>query len=95
MELFEAQTIKYAYNKTLDNREFLQQMYYFRNYVVERNPSDGGWRIRNKDVFHKLTNDVIYNRQIKVIGNIYDNSKLLEQYKNYDNKVIVKEKLYF
>lgn len=83
---FMAQKIKYAYGKKrVANYYPFYELVYYRNYVVERDVETGGWRMRNKDVFHPLTQTVIYNRKVAVIGNIFENKELLEDWKNEIN----------
>lgn len=53
---------------------------YKRNYAVEfiNTGSSYGYRLRNKSIHFMLTKNVVYNHNIKVIGNIFDNPELLE-----------------
>lgn len=55
-------------------------MKYMRNYVVEfiNTGSNCGYRLRNKSIHFMLTGNVIYNHNVKVIGNVFDNPELLE-----------------
>ena len=85
-KLFLSQKIKYAYGK--ERKELCYPFYefaYYRNYVVERDVETGGWRMRNKDVFHPLTHSVIYNRNATIIGNIFENKELLNSWKDDAN----------
>lgn len=53
---------------------------YNRNYVVEfiNTGSSYGYRLRNKSIHFMLTGNVIYNHEIKVLGNVFDNPELLK-----------------
>lgn len=53
---------------------------YKRNYAVEfiNTGSNYGYRLRNKSIHFMLTGNVVYNHNIKVIGNIFDNPDLLK-----------------
>lgn len=89
-EVFMKQPIKYAYEKGISGDSFFPKCTYKRNYVIEFDPSTGGWRARNKDVFHPITRDFLYNRKATVIGNFFDEPELLEQYKDCCQKVTVR-----
>lgn len=54
---------------------------YKRNYVVEfiNTGSSYGYRLRNKSIHFMLTGNVIYNHNIEVLGNVFDNPELLEE----------------
>ena len=58
---------------------FPEPIKYRRNYVVEfiNNGNKYGYRLRNKSIHFMLTGNVIYNHEIKVLGNIFDNPELL------------------
>ena len=53
---------------------------YNRNYAVEfiNTGSSYGYRLRNKSIHFMLTGNVIYNHEIKVLGNVFDNPELLK-----------------
>ena len=78
---FLEQKIRGAYGKYIDKTlgEFFRWRYhYFRNYAVEYYVLNGGWRVRNGSCFHSLTQTYITNRDLEVIGNIYDNPELMK-----------------
>ena len=80
-EVFFAQKIRGAYGKhKSEEREMfdIDRYFYFRNYAVEYYDPYGGYRVRNGGQFSELTKNNIYNRKLKVIGNIHDNEELLE-----------------
>ena len=58
---------------------FPEPIKYRRNYAVEfiNNGNKYGYRLRNKSIHFMLTGNVIYNHEIKVLGNICDNPELL------------------
>ena len=72
---FKNQKIQYVYNKRVSGtwREHL----YDRNYSIENDARTGGWRIRNKNVWHYINPSSVYNLKLTVIGNMYDNPELL------------------
>lgn len=53
---------------------------YTRNYAVEfiNTGSSYGYRLRNKSIHFMLTRNVIYNHNIEVLGNVFDNPELLK-----------------
>ena len=59
---------------------FTEIIKYRRNYAVEfiNTGSNYGYRLRNKSIHFMLTGNVVYNHNIKVIGNIFDNPDLLK-----------------
>lgn len=80
-EYFFAQKIRGAYGKGVDKGNVFipcERYYYFRNYAVEYFARNGGFRVRNGSCFHPLTRSWIFNRNMEVIGNIYDNPELLK-----------------
>ena len=91
-ETFMKQNIKYAYEKGISEDSFFPKYTYKRNYVIEFDPSTDGWRARNKDVFHPITRDFLYNRKATIIGNLFDDPELLEQYKEKDQSVVAHRK---
>mgnify|MGYP001556066900 CR=1 FL=1 len=54
---------------------------YKRNYAVEfiNTGSSYGYRLRNKSIHFMLTGNVIYNHEIEVLGNIFDNPEMLKE----------------
>ena len=79
-ETFLSQKIKYAYDKGAIKSDipFVGDTFsYYRNYIVEKDPYNGGWRARNKDVIHPLTRSYIYNHSGVIIGNYFENPDLL------------------
>ena len=90
---FTEKKIKYAYEKTIvdDSPYGWYSFYYRRNCFVEYDPQTGGWRLRNKDVTHRLDRDYLFNHAAYIVGNIYDNPKLLEQVDNETVTHIQKE----
>lgn len=54
---------------------------YSRNYAVEFVNKGGhcGYRCRNKSIHFALTSNTIYNHNVKVMGNLWDNPELLNQ----------------
>lgn len=53
---------------------------YTRNYAVEfiNTGSNYGYRCRNRSIHFLITKNMIYNHKVEVIGNIFDNSELLD-----------------
>lgn len=49
---------------------------YYRNYEIQF--YKGRYRIINKNIIHYIDTDYIYNHEIEVIGNKWDNPELLE-----------------
>jgi uncharacterized phage protein (TIGR01671 family) len=77
---FFAQKIRGAYGKSVDKENVFfpcDRYYYFRNYAVEYFARNGEFRVRNGGCFHALTRDWIFNRDMEVIGNLFDNPELL------------------
>ena len=71
---------KYPEDNPLEGDLFFPEpIKYRRNYVVEfiNNGNKYGYRLRNKSIHFMLTGNVIYNHEIKVLGNIFDNPELL------------------
>ena len=71
---------KYPEDNPLEGDLFFPEpIKYRRNYVVEfiNNGNKYGYRLRNKSIHFMLTGNVIYNHEIKVMGNIFDNPELL------------------
>lgn len=79
---FKNQKIQYAYNKRVGGlysgpcswKKYL----YDRNYSIENDAWTGGWRIRNKNVWHRINPSSVYNLELMVVGNTYDNPELLD-----------------
>lgn len=88
---FEKQDIKYAYNKMYDKSGVFKEFSYRRDYVVERDCSTGGWRLRNKDVIKPLNYSLIYNRKAAIIGKFFDSPEMLERYKDFGRNVTIIE----
>ena len=90
---FTEKKIKYAYEKTIvdDSPYGWYSFYYRRNCFVEYDPQTGGWRLRNKDVTHRMDRDYLFNHAAYIVGNIYDNPELLEQVDNETVTHIQKE----
>lgn len=59
---------------------FTDPVKYNRNYAVEfiNTGSSYGYRLRNKSIHFMLTGNVIYNHNIEILGNIFDNPELLK-----------------
>lgn len=76
---FSEKKIKYAYEKTIvdDSPYGWYSFYYRRNCFVEYDPQTGGWRLRNKDVTHRMDRDYLFSHSAYFVGNIYDNPELL------------------
>ena len=71
---------KYPEDNPLEGDLFFPEpIKYRRNYVVEfiNNGNKYGYRLRNNSIHFMLTGNVIYNHEIKVLGNIFDNPELL------------------
>lgn len=53
---------------------------YTRNYAVEfiNTGSNYGYRCRNRSIHFLITKNAIYNHDVEVIGNIFDNPELLK-----------------
>ena len=71
---------KYPEDNPLEGDLFFPEpIKYRRNYLVEfiNNGNKYGYRLRNKSIHFMLTGNVIYNHEIKVLGNIFDNPELL------------------
>ena len=71
---------KYPEDNPLEGDLFFPEpIKYRRNYVVEfiNNGNKYGYRLRNKSIHFMLSGNVIYNHEIKVLGNIFDNPELL------------------
>lgn len=65
-----------------DERDFMPEYEeYTRNYAVEFVNKGGhcGYRCRNKSIHFTLTQNTVYNHDINVIGNLWDNPELLNQ----------------
>lgn len=90
---FNDKKIKYAYDKTIvdDSPYGWYSFYYRRNCFVEYDPQTGGWRLRNKDVAHRLYRDYLFNHGAYIIGNIFDSPELLKQVDNETITHIQKE----
>lgn len=73
---------KYPEDNPLEVDLFFPELIkYRRNYAVEfiNNGNKYGYRLRNKSIHFMLTGNVIYNHEIKVLGNVFDNSELLQE----------------
>ena len=90
---FAEKKIKYAYEKTIvdDSPYGWYSFYYRRNCFVEFDPQTGGWRLRNKDVTHRMDRDYLFNHGAYIIGNIFDNPGLLDVVDNETITHIPKE----
>lgn len=72
---------KYPEDNTLEAYPlFPEPIKYTRNYAVEfiNTGSRYGYRLRNKSIHFMLTENVIQNHKIEVVGNIFDNPELLK-----------------
>ena len=66
-----------SYGKeTEENDSYGFSCFYWRNYAVSFR--DGCIRIQNGSDHHEIRANYIYNHAIEVIGNIHDNSELME-----------------
>lgn len=68
-------------DKESDNTVFMPDIIeYTRNYAVEFVNKGGhcGYRCRNKSIHFAISGNTVYNHKIVVIGNVFDNSELLE-----------------
>lgn len=69
------------YPETLDTELdlFPTATVYTRNYAVEfiNTGSSYGYRCRNRSIHFLITKNTIYNHEVEVIGNIFDNPELL------------------
>ena len=72
---------KFQDGDSVEQYLFSDIMKYKRNYAVEfiNTGSSYGYRLRNKSIHFMLTGNVIYNHNIEVIGNVFDNPELLKQ----------------
>lgn len=84
-EIYEWDIVSFTHNiEILKNRLLMiPSVYeeYTRNYVVEfvNTYCTYGLRARNKSIHFKLSQATINTHNVKVIGNIHDNSELLEE----------------
>lgn len=72
---------KYPENKRdLEFPFFPEPIKYKRNYKVEfvNTGFNYGYRLRNKSIHFMLNGNVIYNHNVRTVGNIFDNPELLE-----------------
>lgn len=83
--IWEGDIVSCEHEKFQDTDQWLShgKIKYTRNYVVEfvNTGSNYGYRLRNKSIHFMLTGNVIYNHNVKVIGNVFDNPELLENEK--------------
>ena len=77
IEEFFAQKIRGAYGKYVEDGYWSKSCYYYRNYVVEYDRINGGWRLKNGSVIHSIGKSTFFNRNAEIIGNITDNPELL------------------
>lgn len=69
---------RFAYSVKHEERQgyfVTKSTIYYRNYEVQF--YKGRYRTINKNIIHYIDTDYIYNHEIEVIGNIYDNFELL------------------
>lgn len=80
--IWENDIVSCEHEKFQDTDQWLShgKIKYTRNYVVEfvNTGSNYGYRLRNKSIHFMLTGNVIYNHNVKVIGNVFDNADLLK-----------------
>ena len=71
---------KYLEDNPLEILPFSDPIKYKRNYSVEfiNTGSSYGYRLRNKSIHFMLTGNVIYNHNIEILGNVFDNPELLK-----------------
>lgn len=84
-KIFEGDIVSVSHSrikKEEDDTTFMPEYEeYSRNYTVEFVNKGGhcGYRCRNKSIHFTLTQNTIYNHNIDVIGNLWDNTELLNQ----------------
>lgn len=84
-KIFEGDIVSCSHNKIKkeeDSTVFMPEYEeYTRNYAVEFVNKGGhcGYRCRNKSIHFTLTSNTIYNHNVCVIGNLWDNPELLNQ----------------
>lgn len=59
---------------------FPQTKRYERKYAVEfvNTGSNYGYRCRNRSIHFMITKNTVFNHEIEVIGNVFDNPELME-----------------
>ena len=79
LDEFKKKKIRKAYGKAIENiNSYLEEFTYFRNYVVEYSAKKCAWIGRNGSDQHELKSLTNCFHKGAVIGNIYDDSELLE-----------------